>query len=128
MTERNTKCDKWLTEEGLTLLSAWARDGLTDEQIAHNMGVSVRSLYNYKSRFPQIATALKVNKEVADIQVENALYKAAIEGNITAQIFWLKNRQGEKWRDNRDLKLGGDLKTTGTTTIKFEGELDKWSE
>ena len=105
MTERNTKCDKWLTEEGLPLLSAWARDGLTDEQIAHNMGVSPRSLYYYKEKYPTLADALKVNKEVSDIQVENALYKAAVEGNITAQIFWLKNRRSDKWRDKQNFEV-----------------------
>ena len=40
--------ENWLTPDGLLLLEAWARDGLTDEQIAKNMGVSVKTLYNYK--------------------------------------------------------------------------------
>lgn len=36
---------------------------------------------------------------MADYEVENALYKAALDGNTTAIIFWLKNRKPKKWRD-----------------------------
>ena len=35
----NGKYEQWLEPEGLTLLEGWARDGLTDEQIANNMGI-----------------------------------------------------------------------------------------
>lgn len=131
------KYEKWLTEEGLLLLEGWARDGLTDEQIAHNMGISVATLYNWKSKHLEILESLKKGKEIVDIQVENALLKKALgiketvkkaikvrevkynEGkrvsekehieyvdeevfvppDTTAQIFWLKNRQPNKWRD-----------------------------
>ena len=34
-----------------------------------------------------------------DYEVENALLKRALSGDTTAQIFWLKNRKPEKWRD-----------------------------
>lgn len=93
------KFEYWLTEDGLTLLEGWARDGLTDEQIAHNVGITATTLYEWKKRFPKISETLKKGKEIVDIQVENALLKSALEGNITAQIFWLKNRQKSKWRD-----------------------------
>ena len=39
------KYEYWLTNEGLILLEGWARDGLTDEQIAHNMGITSKTLY-----------------------------------------------------------------------------------
>ena len=93
------KFEYWLTEDGLTLLEGWARDGLTDEQIAHNVGITATTLYEWKKRFPEISEALKKGKEVVDFQVENALLQSALEGNITAQIFWLKNRQKVKWKD-----------------------------
>lgn len=32
------KYQEWLEPEGLLKLEGWARDGLTDEQIAQNMG------------------------------------------------------------------------------------------
>lgn len=119
------KYEYWLTEEGLTLLEGWARDGLTDEQISSNCGITSTTLYDWKNRFPEISDALKKGKEVVDIQVENALLKRAlgydfqetrieksdkdgtkiiqtlkhIPADTTAQIFWLKNRQPGKWRD-----------------------------
>ena len=93
------KYEKWLEPENLLLLEGWARDGLTDEQIAKNMGISVKTLYDWKKRYSKICNALKRGKEVADYEVENALFKTALQGNTTAQIFWLKNRRPDKWRD-----------------------------
>src|SRR6478735_6736738 len=72
------KYEKWRTEEGLVLLEGWARDGLTDEQIAHNVGVSRSTLNDWKKRYPDISDALKKGKEVVDLQVENALLKRAL--------------------------------------------------
>ena len=132
-----SKADEWLEQDKLTLLEGWARDGLTDEQIAHNMGIRRETLYDYKNKYPNISNALKKGKEVVDIEVENALLKKALGYNVpvqkafkvkeviyqdgkrlketerieyaeeeihipadtTAQIFWLKNRKPDKWRD-----------------------------
>ena len=93
------KYEKWLEPENLLLLEGWARDGLTDEQIAKNMSISVKTLYDWKKRYSKICNTLKRGKEVADYEVENALFKTALQGNTTAQIFWLKNRRPDKWRD-----------------------------
>ncbi|MCD7753895.1 MAG: helix-turn-helix domain-containing protein [Clostridiales bacterium] len=93
------KYPQWLTPEGLTLIEGWAREGLTDEQIAANMGVCRDTLIQWKKSYGDISDALKKGKEVVDYQVENALLGAALEGNVTACIFWLKNRRPDKWRD-----------------------------
>lgn len=93
------KFEYWLTDDGLTLLEGWARDGLTDEQISHNMGINPATLYRYKQNHSEICDALKKGKEVVDYQVENALLNKALNGDTTAQIFWLKNRKPDKWRD-----------------------------
>lgn len=93
------KYEYWLTADGLTLLQGWARDGLTDDQIAHNLGVSRSTLTEWKKRFPDISDTLKKGKEVVDYEVENALLERAKNGDTTAQIFWLKNRRPDKWRD-----------------------------
>lgn len=93
------KYQKWLEPEGLQLLEGWARDGLTDEQIAHNMGISRKTLAEWKKRYGDIGDTLKKGKEVVDYEVENALLNSALTGNTTAQIFWLKNRRPDKWRD-----------------------------
>lgn len=42
------KYEEWLEKDKLILISSWARDGLIDEQIAHNMGINVRTLYAWK--------------------------------------------------------------------------------
>ncbi len=115
------KYAKWLEPEGLLLLEGWARDGLTEEQIAYNMGISRETLRVWKNKYSVISGTLKKGKEIVDIQVENALLKRALgyvskeqkvtkDGEIielekeippdtTAQIFWLKNRKPDKWRD-----------------------------
>ena len=93
------KYQEWLEPEGLLKIEGWARDGLTEEQIAHNMGISRETLNQWKKQFSDISDTLKRGKEVVDYMVENALFKNAIEGNVTAQIFWLKNRKPDKCRD-----------------------------
>ena len=93
------KYEKWLKAENLLLLEGWARDGLTDEQIAKNIGITVSTYYEWKKKYPEISESLKKGKEVVDYQVENALLSSALDGNTTAQIFWLKNRRPDKWRD-----------------------------
>ena len=85
----------------MLLLEAWARDGLTDEQIADKMGISVATLYNWKKEHLEILEALKKGKEVVDVEVENALLNLAKSGNVTAIIFWLKNRRPNVWRDKQ---------------------------
>lgn len=64
-----------MTEEGLLQLESWARDGLTDEQIAANIGISRSTLNEWKKKYSDISDTLKRGKEVVDIQVENALLK-----------------------------------------------------
>ena len=96
------KYQEWLEPEGLLKIEGWARDGLTDEQIAQNMGITAKTLYEWKKKYSEICESLKRNKDVADRQVENALFENAINGNITAQIFWLKNRKPDKWRDKQE--------------------------
>lgn len=89
----------WEVDEKILLLQGWARNGLTNEQIASNMSIGITTLWEWRKKSPKIANALKIGKDEADIQVENALYKAALEGNTTAMIFWLKNRRSKEWRD-----------------------------
>lgn len=128
------KYDEWLTEEGLIKIEGWARDGLTDEQIAHNMGIATSTLYEWKKKHSEFSETLKKGKEVIDRQVENALLKRAlgysydevtresVEGSLevtkvitkqvspdtTAQIFWLKNRKSVEWRDKQHVEHTGE--------------------
>lgn len=125
------KYDYWITDDGLQLLAGWARSGLTDDQIAHNMNIAVSTLYEWKKRYSEISEALKKNKEAADMEVENALYKRAVgyrytettkeDGVVTKEVskevgpdvgaicFWLKNRQPDKWRDKQEIQNSGNM-------------------
>lgn len=96
------KTDIWMTDDNLIRVRGWARDGLTDEQIAGKMGIGVRTLYEWKKRFPQFSQALKSGKEVVDYAVENALLKKALAGDVGACCFWLKNRRPDKWKDRME--------------------------
>ena len=69
---------EWLEPDNLIRLEGWARNGLTDEQIAHNIGITTTTLYDWKKKYPQFAEAIKRGKEVVDIVVENALLKSAM--------------------------------------------------
>lgn len=99
------KYEKWLEPENLLRVEGWARDGLTDEDIAANMGISRSTLNNWKNKYSDISDALKKGKEVVDRQVENALLKEALDGNITAIIYWLNNRKPDKWRNKRTVEV-----------------------
>ncbi len=136
---QRSKYEYWLTDEGLSLLEGWARDGATDEIISQKVGINPATLYDWKKKYPKIAESLKKGKEVVDIMVENALLKRALgytfteikteesaEGekitrtvkeitpDTTAQIFWLKNRRPDRWRDKQDVSLNGSINTHQT--------------
>ena len=96
---------KWEdVKDKLTLVEGWARDGLTDEQIANNLAISIDTFYKYKKKYPEFSESLKRGKEVVDYEVENALLQNALNGNITAQIFWLKNRKPKQWKDKVNIE------------------------
>lgn len=125
------KYTEWLTSEGLIKIEGWAKDGLIDEQIASNIGVSYSTFREWKKRFPALSAVLKKSKDVVDRQVENALFKSAIgfeyeeetvtnagdvvtvrkysKPNTTAQIFWLKNRKRNQWTDKSEVDVTGTV-------------------
>lgn len=147
----------------LFLVEMWARDGLTDEQIAENLDISVASFYNYKNEHLEFLESLKKGKEVADYEVENALFKKAlgynakikkafkvkevlyengkrlketerieyaedevhIPADTTAQIFWLKNRKPNTWRDKQELEHKANNGILDEMTEYFKKKADK---
>jgi hypothetical protein len=70
--------DEWLTDDGLLQIQGWAREGLTEEQLAHNIGIGLTTLKEWKNKFPTISTAIKKGKAPVDLEVENALLKRAL--------------------------------------------------
>lgn len=146
------KYQYWLTPEGLLLLEGWARDGLTDRQIAKNMGISYSTFRAWRDTYPALSAPLKKSKEIADLEVENALHKKAlgyttevkktfkcrvveydpetgkklreyeelrtgidevhVPADTLAEIYWLKNRRPDKWRDKpEEPKVSRDAET-----------------
>lgn len=154
------KYQEWLKPEGLLKIEGWARDGLTDEEIAEKIGICRDTLIEWKKKYSDISDTLKKGKEVIDREVENALLKRAlgykytettrelafnlttgekelvvtktvekeVVPDTTAQIFWLKNRKPDKWRDKQDIKMSGgmDIKNpmAGLTTEELRKLID----
>ena len=59
------------------LVAGWARDGLTDEQIAYNLGITPQWLCEWKKKNPEFAEAIKDGKEVVNVKLENAMFQTA---------------------------------------------------
>ena len=91
---------KWLEPDNLVLLQGWKRNGLTDEEIAQNIGIRRETLYTWKKRFPNINNALKRGREQSNYIIESKLFQTALSGNTTAMIFWLKNNWRDKYNDS----------------------------
>ncbi len=110
----------------LKLIERWKRDGASEEEIAKRLGIAYSTFNLYKSQKSELSEVLKKGAEIVDTEVENALLKRALgydydettkERNdsgelivtkvvhkqvvpdVTAQIYWLKNRCPKKWRD-----------------------------
>lgn len=118
---RQTLYEKLDIKDKLTLVEGWKRDGLTDEQIGHNLGVSKNSIIKWKKEKKDFSEAIKKGKETSDYELENALHKRATgyyykeetvtnkgdvvqiekyeHANPTSLIFALKNRLPAKYRD-----------------------------
>lgn len=128
----------WLEPDNLIRIEGWARDGLTEAQIAERMEVSLNSIWQWKKKSEEFSNALKNGKDVVDRKVENSLLKRALgyeyeetttevfefpDGtkrkhvkkitkfvvpDVTAQIFWLKNRKPAEWRDKQVIESTAD--------------------
>lgn len=144
-------CRGWLEPDKLILIEGWARQGLTDAQIAHNMGCAYSTFRTWRDKYQALSAVLKKGKEVVDLEVENALLKRAlgyeyeeitrelvydkvqnknamkvtkvvkkqVAGDTTAQIFWLKNRRPDLWRDkpvDQDMEKE-EIENTGVVVI-----------
>lgn len=114
-----------LVEDKLDIIMGWAKGGLTQQQIASNLGINEKTLIKWKHQYKELDDALKVGKDEADIQVVNAMHRAAtgywieeqvvtvkgdvvttkkwIAPNPTMAIFWSKNRMPSEWRDKREV-------------------------
>ena len=104
--------------------------GATDADLAEAFGVSVVTIDNWKIKYPEFLGSLKASKEEADNRVERSLYARAtgysydavkifhtkdgkiikvpytehVPPDVTAQIYWLKNRRPDRWRDVQNIE------------------------
>lgn len=119
------KYEQWRTEEGLTLLRGWTRDGLTDAEIAARIGVRRQTVYEWMNRYPDIADAMRRGREVVNYAIEDTLIRRVTgydtvetrkeydaDGNVVRVVdqvkhippdtnaisFWLTNRMRERYK------------------------------
>ena len=117
--------------------------GATDAQLANFFEVTESTLNYWKHEYPEFLESLKEGRSVADGEVAKSLFHRAkgyshkdvhvsnYQGEITltkltkqyppdttACIFWLKNRQPEKWRDKREYAIGDDKRSTEDYSIE----------
>lgn len=116
------KYEAWIKPEGIILIKGWKMDGLTNEQVAHNIGITRETLNQWRHRFPDIDDALKMYAEVADRIVENALFEKAKSGHLGAICFFLKNRKPDVWRETKDTTLETEIKKLQADKLKEEIE------
>jgi hypothetical protein len=99
--------------ETLEKITEYAAQGLSLRQICRCLGISWSTLDRNRKEFQEIQHALKKGEALGISKVAQALINNALfENNVTAQIFYLKNRS-ENWADrqevNHNLDLGGIL-------------------
>ena len=74
--------------------------GLTKQQIAVSLGMASSTLFEKVKKYPEFSESIKRGRIAGISEVSNALFESASAGNITAMIFYLKNRAPESWSDH----------------------------
>lgn len=74
-----------LKDERRIVLTQWARNGLTKDEIAQNMGIATQTLHEWQKRCPEISECLKNARAYAHARVENALFMKAVGYKIVKQ-------------------------------------------
>ena len=96
-------------KETLNKIVELGSQGLTSGQIARCLGVSWSTIDRRRKEFEEIDEAIKKGEALGVSRVANALYESAtIDKNVTAQIFYLKNRS-ENWSDRQETNINFDL-------------------
>lgn len=101
------------TQDGLAYLTHCYRDrGMDDDKVAAEIGITRKTLYNWRKSSQAIKNAIEIGKSIMDQKVENILLQQALQGDVTAIIFWLKNRKPDQWRDVRRNEISGKIETS----------------
>jgi len=100
-----------------------AAQGLGPVQIARALGVSWGVIDRNRKRSKEFNDALENGRAKGLAKVTNSLFKSANDGNVTAQIFYLKNRDEKNWKDrasidtNHQISLGEIIQTAKRRVI-----------
>lgn len=78
--------DKWIEGEGLEQICEWARYGMSDKQIAKNIGITTVTLYDWKKKFPAFAEAVSKAKSELKIELEKSMFDLAIGKTYVEEI------------------------------------------
>lgn len=137
----------------LAAVEGWTREGLAKEQIARNLGVGKTTFFKYIKLHPELDERLKKGLEVANFEVENALFKRAIgysytetkietsaegiketrtekhvAGDVGAQAFWLKNKKSAHWKDRVPESNEKDLEVLDALLSKIDAVMQPKGE
>jgi len=133
-------------EPRLEEIKAWCRDGATTAIICAKLGVGYSNFHKYKKDHKELEEVLRENKDIIDMQVENALLKNALgfeydevktivedvngkkvarkeitkkfmPGDSKAQMFWLKNRKPGMWKNDYRVNMGGKVEVNNTGEV-----------
>lgn len=99
-------------------IEALAALGMTMEEMCGYLGITKKTLYKRKAEVPALDQAIERGRTRADAEVVKSLYhRATREHDTTAMIFWLKNRQPDRFRDRRDIEHSGAVQVDGKLEI-----------
>lgn len=98
-----------LVQPRLEEIRDWAGEGLTRPEIASRLGIDRATLHRYMNEHEELRDALKTGDDEIVANVEAALAKKALGGDVTAMIFFLKNKAPGKWRDKQEREVSGGI-------------------
>lgn len=104
---------KRMSKEDVDRLLGAIAAGAGIQLAAKLIGVTRQAIYERMKRDPKFKRKVEDARELATDFVEKALWKKAVDGHVTAMIFWLKNKRPDAWSDRRDVAIeggGGPLK------------------
>lgn len=143
---RQQRIENWLRADKKKQIQEWLSHGISETQLAHNMGISRQTLWKWKADSEALANVIQEGKVVADTQVVNSLFNRTqgyyytetterpniesgelevverktkyLPPDMGAITFWLKNRMAEEWKDKVELE---EDDTKNEVIIRFEG-------
>lgn len=117
------KYQEWLTPDGLLLIKGWARDGLTDKEIADNIGINKDTFYKWKIRFPDFSDTIKSGRSPVIVEVEDTFLEKKLKGyyvdeEITEKTI-IRDAQGNQTGSTEHKRINRRYIAPDTTAMIF---------